>query len=204
MIEVIRRAWRKYIESIPPPEAEPPPVSDAAILREIHPPAPAAHQQAFAELAREIAAHLPQTQADRAIAQLTRKLRQPTAKPGEVLVGWLASRAGKGQPNFGFIAVDWKAREEITCQAERLARAHGVAGRWTYDAASDTSWQGWQARGESPVTAPLRDLRAWLAAEGLPLFILEHDDTVGAFAVQTAQALRVSALCDQLGVQRVG
>ena len=73
-VTALRQAWRRYLDSLPQDD-EPPPVSDAAILREMHPPHPAEVQQAFTDLAALVTAHLPLDVADKAAANLVRRLR---------------------------------------------------------------------------------------------------------------------------------
>ena len=99
------------------------------------------------------------------------------------------------------IALDWKAREEVSWQAARLARAHGVALDWTYDVAHDTEWQGWQARDEAPVDTPLRSLAQALQPHGLVLCRLSVDDGVFAFAVSDALAPAVRQHGAVLGIE---
>ncbi len=200
MLTALRRAWKKYLESLPQSEEEPLPMSDAANLRQLHPPLPNDVQHAFGELARELAAHLAPERATKAVEQLERRIGRPGVTPNEALVHWIASHAGPRKANLGIIALDWKARDEIVWQAKRLASAHRVPCRWNYDYRSDTSWQGWQSRGEFPVSLPLRNLGAQLRSDGLALFVIAHDDTVGAFATRVDCAVHVKELCGKLEI----
>ena len=199
MFSALRQAWRRYLDSLPRDD-EPPPLSDAAIRREMHPPHPAEVQQAFADLAALVTAHLPAEVAAKAAANLVRWLK-PGVAPQAALVAWARAHHGLKQRNLGLLLIDWKAREEIAWQAERIAKAHGVAGDWAYDWRTDTSWDGWEARGELPVSAPLRSLAEHLQHQGLELLVVVDDDTVTALAVANGGAGRLRQLCTALAIQ---
>ena len=96
--------------------------------------------------------------------------------------------------------VDWRARDEIPWQAERIAKAHQIELDWRYDFRADRSWEGWQERGETPVSAPFRALADALRRQGLALIVLASDDTVCAFAVRVEYEVEVLALADRLGL----
>lgn len=198
MFAPLRQAWRRYLDSLPRDD-EPPPLSDAAILRDMHPPHPAAVQQAFADLAALVTTHLPPEVAAKAGANLVRRLR-PGVSPLSALVAWVRAHHGPKARNLGLLAVDWKAREELQWQADRIAKAHGVAPGWAHDWQTDTSLQGWEARNEQPVAAPLRHLATHLAAQGLALLVVAEDDTVAALAVPAASAGRLQQLCTTLAI----
>lgn len=199
MFTALRQAWRRYLDSLPRDE-EPPPVSDAAIRREMHPPHPVAVQQAFADLATLVTAHLPPEVAAKAAANLVRRLK-PGVTPQAALVAWIRAHHGPKQRNLGLLLVDWKAREELAWQAERIAKAHGVAADWAYDWRTDTTWEGWEARGEQPVSAPLRSLHAHLLTKGLALQVVLDDDAVAALAVAADQAPVLQRLCARLSLE---
>ena len=199
MFAALRQAWRRYLDSLPRDD-EPPAVSDAAIRREMHPPHPAEVQQALADLATLVTAHLPPEVAAKAAANLVRRLK-PGVTPQAALVAWARAHHGPKQRNLGLLVVDWKAREELAWQAERIAKAHGVAADWAYDWRTDAGWEGWEARGDLPVSAPLRSLAAHLQQRGLALRVVVDDDTAAAFAVKAADAARVDAAWAVLGIQ---
>jgi hypothetical protein len=202
MFTALRQAWRRYLDSLPQDD-EPPPVSDAAILREMHPPHPAEVQQAFTDLAALVTAHLPLDVADKAAANLVRRLK-PGITPLAALVAWARAHHGPKQRNLGLLVVDWKAREEIAWQAERIAKAHGVAPGWSHDWRTDTTWEGWEARGELPVSTPLRDLAAHLRQHGLALRVVAEDDTVAALAVANHRSDDLQRLCALLSINADG
>ena len=199
MFTALRQAWRRYLDSLPRDD-EPPPLSDAAILRDMHPPHAAEVRQAFAELAALVTAHLPPDVAGKAAAKLLRRLK-PGVSPQAALVGWAAAHHGPKRRNLGLLAVDWKAREELQWQADRIAKAHGLAPGWTCDWQTDTTWQGWETRNQQPVTAPLRALADHLAPRGLRLLVVGHDDTVAALAVAANRAGDLDRLCRLLSVE---
>jgi hypothetical protein len=198
MLSAIRRAWRSYLDSLPRSE-EPAPVSDAAIRREMSPPHPAEVRQAFAALAGIATGHLPQEAAVKAAAALSARLK-PGTTPSEAMARWIGANNGPKSRNLGVMCVDWKAREEIQWQAERIAKAHRIELDWHYDFRADRSWEGWEERGETPVSAPLRALADALRRQGLALIVLANDDTVCAFAVRVEHEVEVLALADRLGL----
>jgi hypothetical protein len=198
MFTALRQAWRRYVDSLPR-DTGPPPLSDAEILRAIHPPHGAEVQQAMADLPALVTAHLPDEVAAKAATGLARRLR-PGVTPTAALVGWMRAHHGPKSRNLGLLVVDWKAREELVWQADRIARAHGLEPGWTCDWRPDTSWHGWEARNEPPVGAPLRSLAAHLAGKGLVLLVVQDDDTVAALAVAADQAETLQRLCATLGI----
>ncbi len=198
MFTALRQAWRRYLDSLPRDD-EPPPLSDAAILRAMHPPHSAAVQQAFVDLAALVTAHLPPEVAGKAASNLVRRLK-PGVSPLTALVAWVRAHHGPKARNLGLLAVDWKAREELQWQSDRIAKAHGLAPGWACDWQSDTSWQGWEARNEQPVSAALRSLAAHLATQGLQLLVVGEDDTVVALAVAASRAAELEHLCQALSI----
>jgi hypothetical protein len=200
MFTALRQAWRRYLDSLPRDD-EPTPLSDAAILRAMHPPHPADVQQAFAELAALVTAHLPPEVAAKAAANLGRRLKLGVT-PQTALVAWVRAHHGPKQRNLGLLLVDWKAREEIAWQAERIAKAHGVVADWAHDWRTDIRWEGWEARGELPVSAPLRSLPEHLQHQGLDLLVVVDDDTVAALAVAHRGVGQLRRLCTALAIQR--
>ena len=198
MFTALRQAWRRYLDSLPRDD-EPPPLSDAAIRREMHPPHTAEVQQAFADLAALVTAHLPAEVADKASANLVRRLK-PGVTPGAALVAWARAHHGPKQRNLGLLVVDWKARDELGWQAERIAKAHGVVADWVHDWRTDTTWEGWEARDELPVSAALRSLAAQLQRQGLALRVLVDDDCVAALAVPARSAGQLQQLCAVLTI----
>jgi hypothetical protein len=198
MFASIRRAWKQYLASIPSVEEDSKPLSNAAILRELADLKPHT-KEAFLGLARIITAHLSAEVVGRRTQQLSSRLK-PGATPSEALSRWITAHHGPKSDNLGVIAVDWKARDEIQWQAERLAKAHHVGLHWVYDPLSDTSWEGWQARNEVPVIGPLRSLARELRRHELTLYVFQEDDTVCAFATPTDKERDVFALCQTLGI----
>ena len=194
----MRRAWRRYLDSLPRDD-EPPPLSDAAIRREMHPPHPAEVQRAFADLATLVTAHLPAEVAAQAAANLVRRLK-PGVTPQAAMVAWARAHHGPKRRNLGLLVVDWKARDELGWQAERIAKAHGVAADWAHDWRTDTAWEGWEARDELPVSAALRSLAAHLQRQGLSLRVVVDDDTVVALAVAGGRAGQLQQLCTVLAI----
>ena len=199
MFTALRQAWRRYLDSLPRDD-EPPPLSDAEIQRAMHPPHSDDVQQAFAELAALGTAHLPAEVAAKAAANLVRRLK-PGVTPTSALVAWARAHHGPKQRNLGLLVVDWKAREELAWQAERIAKAHGVAADWAYDWRTDISWEGWEARGDLPVSAPLRSLAEHLQHQGLELLVVVEDDTVAALAVAHDGVDRLRRLWTALAIQ---
>jgi len=201
MFAALRRAWQRYVASIPV-TPEPEQVSDKEILSELR-PAPVDRKivTAFGALATLVLAHLPD--ADRAAqARRLRSRLKPDTSAAEALGAWIAASSGP-KSRIGVIALDWKAREEVSWQAKRLCAAHDVSIEWEYDAATDQEWKGWQERAEAPVESPLRSFAAALKATRVVLFRFPVDDSVYAFAV--AQELEEEALelCRELGIDAV-
>jgi hypothetical protein len=137
----LRQAWRAYVASIPVSQ-EPEPVPDGQIIREAFRSAPVdpAVAKAWGELARMLTSHLPDELAAREELRLKK-----TLKPGVEAVGalarWMAKVTGPHTKVKGFIVLDWKAREEIEWQAERLFDVHQLQAGWVYNATADTEWK---------------------------------------------------------------
>lgn len=200
MFNPLKRAWQRYLDALPRREDEPPPVSDAAILREMNPPLPPAEQAAFAQLVALITTHLPPDEADKHRSSLQNRLRRGGTAV-QALGRWVATHHGPKARNLGLLCVDWKAREEIPWQAERMAKCHGLVLGWAYDWRSDTTWEAeCQRRGDQPVSAPLRSLALALRAQGRVLLVFDHDDSVCACTVALSDEAPARALCLQLGV----
>lgn len=188
MFNALRRAWKNYWASIPAP-ADEEPVPDGKIIREDfrHEPVDPGVRAAFEALATAITAHLPAELGAKAQRQLLAKLK-PGTEPIDALSQWISKVSGPSSSVHGFVAVDWKAREEIQWQAERLLKAHQLPPTWAYDVNGDQSWQSWGERGEAPVDTPLKLLGVFLATHDHALVRLHNDDLVCAFAIP-AQAL---------------
>lgn len=200
MFKPLKRAWQRYLEALPRREEEPAPVSDAAILREMNPPLPPEQQAAFVELVALLTAHLPADVADKHRRSLRARLRRG-GTPGQALCRWIAAHHGPKARNLGLLCVDWKAREELAWQAERIARCHGLAPAWAYDWRADSTWEAeFQRRGDQPVSAPLRGLALTLRAQGRVLLVLEDDDAVCACTVALADEAAARLLCGQLKI----
>ena len=201
MLAAFRRAWRRYLDSLPNSE-DPKPVSNAAILRELNPPqaphAPAV-QEALSALAQAITEHLQTEKAAQSASRLRTKLKAGVM-PSEALSCWISANSGHKSANLGVMALDWKAREEIHWQAMRLARAHRIELDWAYDHRTDRSWEGWQEKDELPVSAPLRALSSAMRKNGLGLYVFAEDDAVYAFATAAEHKEKVTQLCNFLGI----
>ncbi len=200
MFNALRRAWRAYVASIPPPD-DPEPVSDAVIWREHFrpPPIEPALRSAFDRLVALVHAHLPEDRAQARSKQASARFK-PGAEPEEALQRGLLAGAGLTAAKLGFVGLDWKAREEIRWQAELLCKAHGLPEVWAYDWQTSELHHDCAARGEFPVTAPLLDFGHWLNAHALALCVLPIDDSVLVFAVKLGAAEEARALCWQLGL----
>lgn len=183
MFNALRRAWKNYWASIPAPEDDEP-VPDGKIIREDFRPEPVDPEvrAAFAALAAAITAHLPAELGAKARRQLVAKLK-PGTEPIDALSQWINKISAPSSSVHGFVAADWKAREEIQWQAERLLKAHQLPPTWAYDVNGDTAWQSWGERGEAPVDTPLKLLGAFLAAHDHALVRLHNADLVCAFAI---------------------
>lgn len=200
MFAAIRRAWRAYLDSIPKPE-EPEPLSDKQIVREHFRPAPVPPglRSTFDALADVVVAHLPAELAYPKAKQLKAKLK-PGEHPAAALAMWIHANCGP-KSRIGVMELDWKAREEIHWQAERLATAHGVPLTWRYEHELDVEWQGWQERSEVPADTPLKGLARALLPHGLALCRFSVDDSVYAFAVSRARLASVLAFCSALDIK---
>ena len=200
MFSGIKRAWQRYLDSLPRREEEPPPVSDAAILREMNPALPPEQQAAFAQLVALLTAHLPPEVADKHRSSLQARLRRGGTAV-QALGKWVAANHGPKARNLGLLCVDWKAREEIAWQADRIAKCHGLALAWACDWQADTTWEAeCQRRGDQPVSAPLRSLAQALRAQGRVLLVFDDDDNVCACTVALADEAAARGWCAQLTI----
>jgi hypothetical protein len=198
MFSALRRAWQRYLASIPVPQKEEH-VSDTDAMHELRPP-PVDRKvvSTFGALASNVLSHIPE---DNRVAQsrkLKSRLKRGTS-PAEALGAWIQGSSGL-KSTLGVIAVDWKAREEISWQAKGLCAAHGVSMDWQYDHRTDEDWKNWQERGEAPVDSPLRAFGITLQRTGLAFFHFSVGDTVFAFAVAESRRDEVLNLCKALDI----
>jgi hypothetical protein len=195
MFNALRRAWKNYWASIPAP-ADDELVPDGKIIREDFRPDPVdpGVRAAFAALAAAITAHLPAELGAKAQRQLVAKLK-PGTEPIDALSQWISKVSAPNSSVHGFVAVDWKAREEIQWQADRLLKAHQLPPTWAYDVNGDQAWQSWGERGEVPVDTPLKLLGVFLATHDHTLVRLHNDDVVCAFAIPAQALPEVQRLC---------
>ncbi len=205
MFAALRRVWRSYLASIPQSD-DPIRISDKEILREFPKPQPVEPQvaAAFSLLADLLTSHLNADSGVNKKKALIRRLK-PGASPFDALCDWLFAEAGKRKMQVGVIALDWKAREEIEWQAALLAAAHNIQIGWKYDVDADNSWQGFQERGEWPVSAPLRNLSTALSEKtGVVLIQLSRDDVVFAFGVARNLVSQLQNVCSELSIEITG
>ncbi|KQW00444.1 hypothetical protein [Rhizobacter sp. Root1221] len=181
MFAALRRAWQRYVASLPaPPEEEH--VSDTDAMNEFRPPPVDRNVvAAFTALATCVLSHMPEGEREAQTRKLRSRLNRKTS-PAEALGAWIQANSGP-KSKVGVIAVDWKAREEVLWQARRLCAAHGVSTGWAYDHGTDEEWKSWQERKEVPVDSPLRGFAIALQPTRIVLLRFSVDDTVCAFAV---------------------
>ncbi len=202
MFSAIRRAWKNYIDSIPKPiEFES--VSDREIAKELNPPHSQEIVDAYSELSNYIVAHLEGEIAVKTRAAIVRQLK-PALEPAEALCDWISARSGPQAKNLGLLAVDWKAREEINWQIQRIAKAHAVDLAWQYEWQSDESWQSELRENEFPVEVPLKYAGNYFGKCGLSLIVIVQDDAVFGFAVSSAKEDRVREICGKLSIRLSG
>lgn len=197
MSSAIRRACRRHLDSLPRSE-EPAPVSDAAIRRDMNPPDPPEGRQAFAALAGIATWHLPPKLAVKAAGGLSAR-RQGGSTPSAAAARWMGAHDRPQSRNPGVMRVDWRARDEIPWQAERIAKAHQIELDGCADFRAERSREGWEERGETPFSTPLRDLGDALRRQGPALIVPANGDTVCAFALRIEREDEVQALADRMG-----
>ena len=201
MLSALRRAWQRYIASIPaPPEQEF--VSDTDAMHELRPlPVDRDVVAAFSVLARHILSHLPEPERSAQTRKLRSRLKRGTT-PTDALGAWILANSGP-KSKVGVIAVDWKAREEVLWQAQALCAAHSVSAHWAYDHRTDEEWKHWRERSEVPVDSPLRAFAGALNRTRIVLFRFTADDGMCAFAVAQACGEEVRNLCQTLRIEVV-
>jgi hypothetical protein len=200
MLSSLRRAWRKYLASIPAPN-EPELVPDGKIIREDFRPAQVDPEVKvkFHELAEMLTLHLPQETALREVRRITALLK-PGVEPVDALARWISKVSTPEGKVGGFIALDWKAREEVQWQAVNLLRAHSLPLTWSYSVDQDEDWKTWAERGEAPVNTPLRRLSLFLHEKEYVLFWFNSDYLVCAFAVPASLQNKVAALSNSVAL----
>jgi hypothetical protein len=201
MLSALRRAWKKYLESIPAAD-EPELVPDGKIIREDFRPPPVDPEvkAAFGKLAKVLTSHLLQEAAIREERRFAAMLK-PGVEPVEAIARWITKVSTPESGVGGFIALDWKAREEVQWQAEKLLKAHHLSLTWTYSVEEDEEWKTWKERGEAPVKAPLRLFSNLLRTHGYTLFSFDCDDLVCAFAVPVSLQQQVASLCSSADIE---
>jgi hypothetical protein len=150
-----------------------------------------------------ITAHLPVDLGVKAKRQILAKLR-PGTEPTDALSQWFCKASSPETKMFGFLAVDWKAREEIQWQADRLLKAHNLPQDWRYSVNDDQEWKAWHDRSEAPVDTPLKSLGRFLSSHGYSLVRFNNDDLVCAFAVRSNQVESVQNICQEAGIPLAG
>ena len=201
MLSALRRAWERYLASIPAPE-EPDLIPDSKILREdfMRPPVNPESRLVLAQLSKELTAHLPSDVASREMRRLSALLK-PGVEPVEAVVRWFGKVTAPDSKVGGFVLVDWKAREEVEWQAARLVKSHKLPLVWSYAIDTDNEWKDWRERGEAPVDTPLMLLAVALQNHGYTLFKFGSDDLVCAFAVDGAISDQVRSLCEAIHIE---
>lgn len=203
MLQRIKSAWRRYLDSLPKPQEDlPDPEAAADGGVDGFPPHDAATLDAFRELDEAITAHLPADSPTRARQRLRAKLKHGEA-PAEALAQWFQQVSDPAGPKLGTICLDWKATEEIQWQATGLLASHGLVLAWDCgerEEAGQAEVAPALAQGELPVDAPLDRFARALAGQGYALIRFGADDAVYAFAVRSQAADRVRGLMVALGI----
>lgn len=206
MLQRIKSAWRRYLDSLPTPQEDlPDPEAAADGGVDDFPPHDAATLDAFRQLAEAITAHLPADTRARARQRLRAKLK-PEAAPAEALAQWFQQVSDPAGPKLGTICLDWKATEEIQWQATGLLASHGLALAWDCGEREEAGEAEAAkvapalAQGDLPVDAPLDRFARALAGQGYALVRFGADDAVYAFAVRSQAADRVRGLMAALGI----
>lgn len=174
-------------------------MSDKEIARELNQPHDKETVDAFSELAHLVVAHLPKELASKMRSALIRRLK-PGCEPAEALCTWIAAHCGPQKMKYGFLALDWKAREEIDWQIQSVARSHSVELNWHYGWQSDESWKSAIEEQKFPVEVPLKQAAQYLSKHGLSLIVIVQDDSVFGFAIPSVNQARALELCRQLDI----
>jgi len=186
MFRQLRRLWENYTASIPKSEVVDSVPESQWDRADLVPRVSAATRRAFTDLLVLIYSHLPPDEVQVLVTRGTKALARADEVDSALSSALLLREEGGPQDNTGFIACDWKATEEVQWQADRLCRAHQIAGTWK---------------------APPRDMQTmlasldtWLKQHGRRLLCFSPGDSVVAFAVRSDQTVMAAALGKKLKV----
>ena len=201
MLSYLRRAFKAFIGPPIQRAATPAPLTDDEIIKEYFraPPVPTETKQKFHRLSEIIHAHLDQDTGRKRGNRISAKLK-PGIDPLEALSSGIKA-GGRQSIAHGVATVDWKAREELQWLAKSVSKSHGILREWCYDWQTSSLHEGFEARNELPVEAPLRDFANWLSPQGLTLFAIAVDDSLMFFATRQELAAETLLTCKDLGIK---
>ena len=189
MLHALRRAWNKYLASIPKSVAVDSIPPSQWNVSENLPGVSKAKRKAFLDLLYIVHSHLSPEHSKTLVAagakHLTRGDEIDTALH-EALIGD-DDNGDDRRPPHGFIACDWKGVEEVQWQADVLRRVHALSDSWTASSRD--------------LDTVLGDLGIWLRQRHLHLFSFSTGDNIVAFAVQEAQSPSVRKNLSKLKIR---